>query len=74
MEATVDAIKGLWYFRMSIASDIISGYQEKIWEVFLEEIFIILLFHQCCDFHYSSVDDDENVRFSWWKILPQALR
>ena len=75
MEATADAIKGLWYFRMSIATDIISGYQAKIWEVFLEEIFIIWLFHQCCDFHYSSVDDDdENVRFSWWKILPKALR
>ena len=51
MEAIVDAIRGLCYSRMLIAIGIISGSKRRLKKSFLEEIFNIWLYHQCCEFH-----------------------
>jgi len=63
MEAIVDAIRGLCYSRMLIAIGIISGSKRRLKKSFLEEIFNIWLYHQCCEFHLQC--------WWWWecKIL-----
>ena len=64
METTVDNINVLYYFRISFAIDVISGYQEKIEGVFLRR-YLLSYYTINTVIFISSVDDDRNLRLSW---------